>query len=391
MSSNKPNFPRVALVYDHLLTGDGGAEQVLQALLTAFPEAPLFTTMHDPAQADWIDSKRVVTAGVPSWLQYFLRNREVLSVISPYLLEMHDFSEYDVVFSVTTTAAKGVLTTPKQLHVSYVLSPPRYLYHQAAQLLADHPIVGLPGFRQLAELTFSYLRWWDTAATARPDVLYTLSQVVADRITTIYGRSTKLLAPPVQAVERRVIPALPPFILSLGRLVAYKRVDLAIAAAVSTQSFLVVAGTGRELSRLQTQAGSSGWTRDNENLETAFSLALKQNKHVVFLGRVSEEEKATLLSQMSALVLPGIEDFSITALEAVLLQKPVLLHAESGAAELLKKNECVLLTEQSVAAVRTGLAQINTVQITANRAKELADQLTVQEFVRKVHKLVFSL
>ena len=395
--SPKTSEPRVALVYDHLITSFGGAEVVLQHLMTAFPDAPVFTTIYDARAANWIAPERVRPVVTHSWLVALLKKRELLDTLAPLLVEQHDFSGFDVVLSVTATAAKGVLTLPNQLHISYIFTPPRYLYHQAEELSAGHAVMRLPGIRNLARAVLKYLRWWDQVAAQRPDEVLTLSEHVAARIQITYDRSATVLYPPLPELKQTVkksAPAVkltPGFYLSLARLVPYKRIDLAVQAAVRTGHKLVVAGAGSERERLENSAGQSRCTRaSGESLEQTVARFMSRDSTVIFLGQVSELQKEWLLSSAQALIMTGIEDFGITAVEAAVHQLPVLLHAESGAAELFKPDEVVLITDQSVAAVAAGFEELLARSITAQRAEELAQKLSASEFVRKIHNIVFQ-
>lgn len=392
MTATNSETTKIALVYDHLITPYGGAEKVLQILLKAYPNAQLYTTVFDQAQAAWVDPQRVTAVTLPRFIQKLLHKREILDLCAPFLLEHHDLSQYDVVLSITATAAKGILTAPNQQHISYILSPPRYLYHQSRELLANHTLLRLPLLKQLAQVVLSYLRWWDQAAAHRPDTLVTLSEVVSKRILKVYQRKADaVIYPPVEpAVRRKSAHTFQPYLLVLSRLVPYKRIDLCIKAAKLLQLPLVIAGTGSEQVQLIHAAGQATRVRKHESVEELLFQLQSNSFQCIFLNTVTAEEKATLLQHASILLMPGIEDFGITALEAVTYQVPVVLHAHSGVSEVLTDAEYVQITSQDVAAVTEAITAAQELKISNKRATEIETEHSVDAFVRKLHNLVFS-
>lgn len=126
---------------------------------------------------------------------------------------------------------------------------------------------------------------------------------------------------PSQRLER-IDPA-KRVVLYVGRLAAMKGVDTFLRAAsrlVSTfpDVLFVVAGEGPEYSRL---------------IHLAASLGV--GDHVMFLGKVTEEERELLLAGSSVFVLPSVvEPFGIAALEAMAAGVPTIVSKTSGVAEI---------------------------------------------------------
>jgi len=148
-------------------------------------------------------------------------------------------------------------------------------------------------------------------ASSRVDRFITNSRVVADRIKKYYGREAKVIYPPVETDKFYISPKLGNYFLIGGRLVAYKRYDLAIKAFNKLGIKLKIFGTGPEMERLERKAGS--------NIE--------------FLGEVSDRRKARLYSECQAFIHPQIEDFGITAVEAMASGRPVIAYFDGGAKE----------------------------------------------------------
>ncbi|HKY73864.1 MAG TPA: glycosyltransferase, partial [Patescibacteria group bacterium] len=292
-------MPRIALVYDRV-NKYGGAERVLQFLHTLFPDAPLYTAIYDPKGAPWADGWNVI----PSFLQripFLRRHHELLGMFMPIVFESFDFSMFDIVISVTSEAAKGIITKPETKHICYLLTPTRYLWVKPKEYERDYyggwKMVLLPFHR----LFLAYLQWWDRVAAFRPDSIVPISEVVRKRCEVIYKRKTEpVIYPPIDlalfSMKVGVTPPFNSFYLCVTRLVPYKRVDLAIRACKKTGKNLVIIGVGSDEDRLRDIAGKA--------------------VNIFFAGHLTDEELVGYYQQCTGLLFPGEEDFGLTAIEA---------------------------------------------------------------------------
>ncbi|HEX7017656.1 MAG TPA: glycosyltransferase [Patescibacteria group bacterium] len=338
--------PKVALVYDWATTPYGGAEQVLTSLHHIFPDAPLFTSIYCQKKAQWAKIFNVKT----SFLQHFplaKRYFRAYGLLMPLAFETLDLTKYDVIISITSSFAKSVITQPHQLHVCYLLTPNRHLYSHRFEYEKKTP---LP-LNHLLTQVLSYLKYHDQVAAQRPDVIIPISQLIANRTKEYYRRtSNPIIYPPVdtplsnQASDRR--HQAQKYYLVISRLVPYKRIDLALKACQKLGRRLVIVGTGQELKRLKKLAQSS----------------LHQST-VEFLENVSDRQLARLYLRAQALLMPGLEDFGITALEAVAHGVPVIVHRGSGAAEIIRHGrEGIHLPKSSLAEL---VKAMHTLEMTA--------------------------
>lgn len=310
---------KVVLVHDYLKEY-GGAERVVEALHEIFPEAPIYTAYYDPKglgpHAERLKSWDIRT----SWLQKIPGAGRLLSpfrIFAPKIFESFDLSEYDVVISSCNIYfAKAVKVKPGAIHISYIHTPPRYLYGYATSFNYKKSWWKRIG----AEIANHFLRIVDFETSQKPDILVANSQNVAERIKKFYRREAVVIYPPVELRikndELRIKER--EYYLSLSRLWKGKGVDVVVRAATKLNLPLKVAGTGPELENLKKIAG----------------------KNVEFLGQVSDSERIKLYAEAKALILAAEdEDFGITAVEAQAAGTPVIALKSGGYLETVIEGE----------------------------------------------------
>jgi len=319
---------KVAIIHDQL-TQYGGAEKTLEALLDIFPQADIFTGFSRPQNVSRKILDHKITTG---------RFNLNLGFLLPLIFESFDLTPYDVVISEGTAWPKGVLTSTSQLHISYIYTPPRFLYGYATEG-QKREVWYLKPFLAIVD---HFLRLWDFAAAQRPDFILTISNEVAKRVQKFYGRGSRIIYPPVEMERSGQSQIASPadrrdrndgggYYLCVSRLAAYKNIDLLIEAFNQTDLKLVVAGTGKEEARLKKLAQTRTETLTKPTVDA-------QPKNVELLGFVSEEEKRRLLSECKGFVLPtNFEDFGIVVAEALSFGKPVLCHRSGGPMEIVEE------------------------------------------------------
>ncbi len=384
MKKNPPTAPKIALVYDWLDTQFGGAEYVLSSLIQAFPQAVLFTAKFDP-KIVWTQNLPVRSSFIDH-LPLIRRWRPLTALFSPLAFEQFDLSDFDIVISVTSFAAKGVLTRPSQYHLSYILTPPRFVYRLSESYFAQNlqPIDQVINW--LASPIINYLKKFDQAASWRPDVLIPLSKRVSQQIVASSLRQPSTVCyPPIQSQRLTPDPGLAGvlpanYLLSVSRLVPYKRVDLAIQACLATNQKLLIVGEGDDKHRLIELAGRTAAVRP-KTMDLIQFVSSATNQNIWFLSHVTEVELATLYQQASALLAIGVEDFGLTPLEAATVGTPALINAQSGVSEVLTEELSVHIHQITAEAVKQGLHQLTASSFNRQKLKKLADKFSQTQFI----------
>lgn len=328
---------RVAIVHDYL-TQRGGAERVVLAMRRAYPSAPIFTSVYDPdGTFDEFRDADIRT----SFLQSLPHRGNLFRAYLPlYPLAFGRFNlaGYDAVISSSSGWAHGVRVEDGH-HLVYCYTPPRWLYRAETYLADGGPLPR--GARALTRPVLAAVRRWDQRAAARPETYVAISRGIAWRIRRAYKRNASVLYPPVE-VDRIPLPSrwsnpAGGFYLVVARLLAYKRVDIAVRACTERGARLVVVGEGPARRRLERIAGPT----------------------VTFAGRASETELLRLYAECRALIQCGEEDFGIALLEANAAGRPVVAYSAGGALETVLDGETgALFREQSVASLSEALDRI---------------------------------
>ncbi len=352
---------KVAITTDWLVSF-GGAERVLIALHGLFPDAPVFTSLYDPSRLPPAMQGWDVRT---SWLQripYAKRQHRTLLPLMPAAFESLDLSGYDLIITCSSAFSKGVVTARETRNICYCHTPPRYLWD-----LYDEHVGGTP-LKPLLSVAADRLRRQDLRAADRVDSFVANSHEVASRIHRHYGRKAEVIHPPVD-VERVVPNGKDPedFYLVVSRLVPYKRVDLAVAAANRLGLRLVVVGEGPVRRRLEGLAGST----------------------VEFLGRRSDAEIAALYARCRAFLFPGREDFGIAPVEAQAAGRPVIAYGTGGVTETVLAGETgVFFQEQTVSSVADAILRERADHFDPSACRTNAERFSTERFLRSFRSLI---
>ena len=305
-------FMKVAIIHEWLLV-EAGAEKVLGEILQLFPEADLFCLLdYLPTQERGFIGHRITKTSFIQKLPFAKDKYRLYLPLMPLAVEQFDLSPYDLVISNNYTVAKGVITGPDQLHISYIQSPMRYAWDLQFQYLRQANLER--GIRSwLARWVLHKMRLWDSRTAQGVDHYIANSKFIARRIKKVYGRSATVIHPPVDTDyftpgkdEREE------YYLTVSRLVCYKHIDILVKTfSLMPERRLIVIGGGPEEERLKALAGNN----------------------VTMLGHLKTEEVRDYMRKARAFLFAAEEDFGIVPLEAQACGTPVIAYGRGGAKE----------------------------------------------------------
>ena len=300
---------RVAIVH-YWFVGRAGGERVVEALAEVFPQADLFSLVADRSTlAPILQNRKLQTSflqrvpGTKKFHRHFL-------FLQPLALEQFDLTGYDLVISSESGPAKGVVTSSKTCHICYCHSPMRYIWEMYPKYRSGMGLLVGTVFW----LTAHYMRLWDYASAGRVDYFVANSRFIASRIRKYYRREATVIYPPVETSTARVSDKHGEYYIAIGRMVDYKRFDLAVTVCTKLGRRLKIIGGGPQEKALRRMAGPT----------------------VEFLGRIDDGELRENLAGCRALLFPGEEDFGIVPVEAQSFGKPVIAYASGGVLETVR-------------------------------------------------------
>lgn len=391
---------KIAIVYDWIDKW-GGVERLLLALHKQYPHADWYTSYYDKKNAQWAKNLRIRTSFIDKLPNFIKKSRVLSLLLYPYAFESFDLTGYDVVISVSSSFAKGVITKPNTKHICYLLTPTRYLWGMTDVYISSWK-------KQLFAPIIRNLQRWDMIAAQRPDIIVTLSKHVAKRILQYYKRESIVLYPPfdieywtnikktlfrhaefgsassykipdqVRNVDSVMYNQVQDnnklhYYLVVSRLEPYKKVDLIIDLFNKRKDKLIIVGTGTLKKNLQKKAHGN--------------IAFKEN--------ISDTELARLYAQAKALIIPQEEDFGYVSLEAQFFDCPVIFYKKSGVAETIDiTTESRAVSTQSITDFQHELERFEAVAYNIDKRKRISkghfEQFSQSYFINTLSKLIHT-
>jgi glycosyltransferase involved in cell wall biosynthesis len=306
---------KIAIVHEWFDTY-AGSERVVEQMLKVFPDAHVFGVVDFLSEKDrkFLEDRPVRTTFIQRLPMAQKKFRRYLPLM-PLAIEQIDLRGYDLVLSSSHAVAKGVLTGPDQLHVSYVHSPMRYAWDLQHQYLQESGLTkGLKG--ALARMVLHYMRLWDYRTAAGVDVFLSNSNFIARRIKKVYGRDARVVYPPVDVEAYARVDQKEDFYLAAARMVPYKKMPMIVDAfSRMPDKRLVVIGEGPDLQRCQ---------------------ALARTPNIELVGYQPFAQLRDYMQRARAYVFAAEEDFGITMVEAQACGTPVIAYGRGGARETVR-------------------------------------------------------
>lgn len=305
---------KIAIVHDWLVVF-GGAEQFLEDLLSIYPKADLFTVVDflDEEKRDFLKDKKITTTFIQKMPKAKTKYRTYLPFM-PLAIEQLDLSKYDLIISSSHCVAKGIITGPNQIHISYVHSPIRYAWDLQFQYLREANLTkGLKSW--IARSILHYMRLWDMRTSNGVDYFIANSKFISKRIWKCYRREADVIYSGINLDEFTYCDEKEDFYLTASRMVPYKKIDLIVEAfSKMPDKKLIVIGDGPEFEKIQSKA----------------------KKNIKLMGYQPFEVLRKHMQKAKAFVFAAEEDFGRVPVEAQACGTPVIAYGKGGVLETVR-------------------------------------------------------
>ncbi len=364
---------KIAIVCDWLVTL-AGAERFLGELLQCYPNADLFALIDfvEPKDRGFILNKEVTTSFIQQ-LPFAKKHYRSYLPLMPLAIEQLDLSHYDLIISSSHAIAKGVITGPDQIHISYIHSPMRYAWDMQHQYLKESGLTtGPKGY--IAKFILHKMRLWDQRTSNGVDYFAANSHFIARRIWKTYRREAEVIYPAVNLELFTPHQQKDDFYLIASRLVPYKKMDLLVESfANMPDKKLIVIGSGPDFKKVQSKA----------------------TKNIEILGYQPTETLIYYMQRAKAILFAAEEDFGLVPVEAQACGTPVIAYGKGGALETVRGlNQTnptgIFFAEQTIQSICDAVDEFERNQhvFTLQNCVQQASQFSSQTFQEKFKKFV---
>ncbi len=308
----------IAIIHDWF-SGEftGGAEKVFKEIEQIIIENNLYHEIYclvnHLKKNHQLNQDKVINTSFIQNLPFSKKHFHKYLPLFPLAIEQLDLREFDLIISSSHAVAKGVITSPDQLHISYIHSPMRYAWDQMNVYLKNSSYTK-SGMNFLLRVILYELRKWDYLSSVRIDKLVANSNFTAKRIKKYWGRNSSVIHPPVNTKKFSPRKSRSDFYLSVSRLVPNKRIDLLVKAFNQVDFPLIIVGNGPEKKKLKKMA----------------------KNNISFLNYQDDLSIKNLMESCRAFVYSGTEDFGIAPVEAMAAGAPIIAFKKAGILDTVK-------------------------------------------------------
>ncbi|MFH1955283.1 MAG: glycosyltransferase [Patescibacteria group bacterium] len=369
-------MPKIAIIHDYL-NAYGGAESVVNAIWELFDKPPIYTALWNPKAFEGTKAFENADIRVPKWAGFPFVNKfyKYLVPLYPLMFERLNLSDFDIILSSSANFAKGVKTNKGQLHISYIHTPPRFLYGYPTETVKRDVWYWKP----ILKVVDYFLLRWDQKAAQRPDFLLCNSKEVKLRIKKFYKRDAEII-PPFLSLNKdyeEIKAEGGDYYLIITRMSLYKNPDKVILACKELGRSLKVAGNGKEFERFK---------------KIAEDVSSNKGK-IEMLGFVSEKRKTALLKGCRAFIYPvEYEDFGMAPLEAMYFGKPAIVLNQGGLKDyLVEEYNGIYIQKPTVEGVANAIKKFEGMEKKVNwekNCKKTAERYTKEQFQHKLKEFV---
>ena len=360
---------KIAIIHDWLVEA-GGAEKVLAELINIYPDADVFSTVDHLSASQ----REVILNGKPSNSTFiqklpWSKGYKKYFPLMPIALANLNLSKYDVILSCSSSVAKGVITSPDQVHICYCHSPMRYAWDLQHDYLRDTGLDrGLKGY--FAKYMLHRMRSWDVTSSFGVDYFIANSNFIARRIKKTYRRDSEVIYPNVAISDFEIVETKSDYYFTCSRMVPYKKIDLIVEAFTAMpDKRLVVVGDGPEMTKIRKIA--------TDNIE--------------LLGYQSFEVLKEKMSHAKAFVFAAEEDFGIVPVEAQACGTPVIAFGKGGALETVKAGlSGVFFYEQNVQSLKGAVNEFESMVFDAKEIRLHSEKFSSKRFRQEIVDFINS-
>lgn len=366
---------KIGIMADWLVTY-AGAEKVIKEFIEIFPSANLYSVVDFLSDNDrnFFKGKKAETSFIQKLPKSKTKYQSYLPLM-PLAVEQIDVSENDIILSSSHAVAKGIITGPDQLHISYVHSPMRYAWDLQHQYLKESGLnSGLKSI--IARFILHKMRMWDYRTANGVDYFIANSQFISRRIKKVYGRNATVIYPPVDVENFKFNDNKESYFLTASRLVPYKRIDLIVETfSHLPDEKLIIIGDGPEMEKIKNKA--------TDNVE--------------ILGYQSNSVMQEYMRNARAFIFAGEEDFGITLVEAQASGTPVIAYGKGGAVEIVRpygidKPTGIFFEKQTVTSLHDSIMSFKKIESLFNYqdCRENAIRFSIERFRKEMDSFVID-
>jgi glycosyltransferase involved in cell wall biosynthesis len=341
-------------------------------MLKVYPEADLFSMVDflPEGQRDFIMNKPVTTSFIQK-LPFAKKKYRTYLPFMPLAVEQFDLSAYDLVISSSHAVAKGVITGPDQLHISYVHSPIRYAWDLQHQYLHESGLdKGIKGW--IAKWQLHKIRLWDYRTANGVNAFIANSNFIKRRIEKVYRRDSIVIFPPVSIDAFSLCETKDDYYLTASRMVPYKKMDMIVQAFTQMpDKKLKVIGDGPDFDKIETVA------MGHSNIE--------------LMGYQTFSVLKESMQKARAFVFAAEEDFGITPVEAQACGTPVIGYGKGGLLDTVQDGQTgVFFYEQTAEAVCTAINRFEQMDFDPIFIRQHSEQFSNEIFKQRFKAFVES-
>lgn len=359
----------ITLLHDWL-TGFRGGERILEIFCEMYPQANMYTLIHQKnSTSPTIENRKITTSllnRIPGIEKHY---RKFLPLFPLAASSLKIDVATDIVLSSSHCVIKGVPKPPGSIHISYIHSPMRYLYDQFDSYFGSHA----PLYQQLGARAFrGYLTRWDIRSNQNVDHMIANSHFVQERIRRIYNRNSEVIHPFVdlEDIAKNKTPNVlkEDFYLMVTAFAPNKRVDLAIEAFNELKKPLKIIGSGQQEQELKKKALSN----------------------IQFLGNLTRSEVIEYMQKAKGFIFPGVEDFGITPLESLACGTPVIAYKAGGVLETLTDETSTFFCAPTSSSLKQAVREFESVNFNPDSLTRRSSDFSKAHFVNKMREFMSS-